>query len=297
MLLLLRIFWQVIYAHLILCGSEYLDKDVNPFGIHKRNNKPSVVDLTGTDDKDLTNLGQYIVSKRDTFDESQLRYLVTNDPQSFVLFRDTDTVLVPHQDILNMLPERIKTFLDEGNHIEYEEVNIANYLDVQISKMMIPATACLSQQSTSGDGQLSFRYSISIEYGRHGDLNFGALGGLLNFTLAFSITKRIKVARTVSFSGIHSCDLKESQSVRLFYSPGTIQVTPRTRRIRYTLLNNMIEQDDWKEVKRVTLMTERVPMYFCAADSVMDLRCHESVSEYHDDDGYIIRSRFDSDIE
>lgn len=261
-----------------------------------RNSGPNVIDLTQDTKIDINDLTQYVILQRHLFTAETLKHVVQHEPQSVVLFRDTNTVLIPHRDVLDMTKEQARALVGEGQPITYEEVDINDCLGVEMSGMLIPATGCLKRGSGSsnpGQGLLAFRYSISIEYSGQGDLSFGAFAGLFNFSAALSVTKRLKVARTVSFAGVHTCDMMNSLLVRLFYRPGTVEMRPRTRRIRYRLFDRAIEEDDWVVMLRIKLLVESVPQYYCATDRFMDLRCHETTSEYHDADGNMYNSTFE----
>lgn len=268
--------------------------------LQTRNKDPTIIDLTQEARLDVGNLTQYVILQRHKLTAEKLEYVVKHEPQSVVLFRDTNTVLVPHRDILDMTKEQVRAFVNKRHLLTYEEVDISNCLGVEMSQMLIPATGCLKRGSEtispslrSGQDLLAFRYSISIEYGGQGDLSFGAFAGLFNFSVALSVTKRLKAARTVSFAGVHTCDLVNSLLVRLFYSPGTVELRPRTRRMRYRLFDRAIDEDDWVAAEKIKLLVESVPQYYCATDRFMDLKCHETTGEYYDEVGNVYKSVFD----
>lgn len=255
-------------------------------------NGPRIVDLTHTAPPDLAQVTQFMVSNRTSFGKPQLDYLLEHEPRSIVLFRDTNTVLIPHRSFLDMLLAEVALYVQEGGTMAYEEVDVSESKPLPAASGLIPATPCLQQRGSQGLGLLSFGYSVAVEYAHFGDLGVGASVGTLNFTWAFGLTQRVKLAQTVSFLGQHTCDVQGSQTVRLFYSPGTVEVRPRTRQIRHALLSRVILEDDWRDGERVRFLTEAVPFYYCATDLKMDLRCEDNVNDYHESDDFWLRSEY-----
>lgn len=244
------------------------------FNVYVENSMPDVV--------------KYESSTRELFNWKKLNHIVKNNPKSIVYFKDSRTLLVPNDDILDMSDEEIKTYLNEGNPITYLELDYGSLKShsTTLEPVLIPATSCLFLNDEKGSGSLSIAYLGGTVIRNIAGANANYKSGILGLTYLTGY----KAGASASFSGTYSCNTSKGKAVRLFYRVFTMDVKPKYKNIVYDGLKNIMVDGQWSEMERRKYLVDLAPQYYCATEDKLDLQCFKPGIEFIDRNGNIIES-------
>ncbi|KAK6197464.1 uncharacterized protein RJT21DRAFT_133669 [Scheffersomyces amazonensis] len=238
-----------------------------------------IIDYTETKNTDKDEYLTYtpaVLSRRSDLTSDVLYAFVEKDPKVVIYFEDTKTILIPEDDMLTRGEEVITKRRDNGEDLIYNELDFQDLISYK-NDQLFPISACLEFPSGRGSGSVSFGYSSTIELNAYirPTLERSFSIGWHNFsiTIGFGYGFSVSAGKSMSIEGSHSCDTKDGKALRLFYSPTTIQARPRHRNIIFTFIKNMMFTKEWKQLEQMTYLMEQNPIYYCATEDKMDLKC------------------------
>lgn len=220
---------------------------------------------------------KYEVSKREAFNEAKMKYVVEKNPKSVVFFKDSNTVLVPSDDILKSAVAKTKM-----TYVELALVEIGNYFEPNL----IPASSCLEFPLGKGSGSVGVKHTIGISITPKGGASVSLLlpmviGTKFGFNVGFS----------ASFSSKYTCSTQNGKSLRLFYKINLLTVGGKKRNFVYDKLAGLLHKEDWMNLSHEKFITDNLPIYYCGSSDLMDLKCDTTGVEFSDDDRNTFQSK------
>jgi hypothetical protein len=224
---------------------------------------------------------RYESAKRVSFDVAKFDYVVSKNPRSVIIFKDTATMIVPTDDILDADEET----LEDTTGFAYIEVSKKDILASQTTMLespLIPASPCLYFNSKA-TGSVAISYSAGISIGQSIGANANAKA--MSLSVALSVGSSVSVSS--SFSGGYLCLTLEGNTVRLVYRVHSLQANLTYRRLIYDANENQITEGAWMTLNRKFLF-ENAPKFYCLTSNVSDLQCDKPGVEYVDSNGNVI---------
>lgn len=206
---------------------------------------------------------------RASFDAAKFDYIISKSPRSMVIFKDSDTVLVPSDEILEAGDEELESMTE----FEYFELSVNEIKSVKsyLEQPLIPASSCLSLSQGSGtSGSISLSFSNGILIKNSGSFSQGVSnGGILSISAAFTLGYKL----SKSYSGAHSCSVSKGDTVRLFYKVFTFSLSPMYRKIVYDTSSGNMSTGNVVKMEPRKFLAGIPPIYYCATSSNANLRC------------------------
>ncbi|CUM62854.1 uncharacterized protein PRCAT00000412001 [Priceomyces carsonii] len=233
-------------------------------------------------DQPQFSFAKFEVPRRDSLTFEQLEYVIKKNPRSMILFKDTRTVLVPDDpDLFKENEANLRTKYSQSNNITYSEYDVSEKVVVHFENDLIPASSCLGFSSNTGSGSVSISYLVGLGLTDAGsgevDYTYSTVNDTLTSVLSYSLG--IQASKSVSFSGTYACNTEKGKDVRLFYRPGTLDCEPKKRVFFIDKLKKVIIKEEWENMGHFKLLTDTNPIYYCATEDKMDLRCDEQSGE------------------
>lgn len=225
-------------------------------------------------------------SDRSSFSPEKFEYVISKSPKSIVIFRDTNTILVPSEEII----EADENELELITNYEYLEMNLDELRNVHstLESPLIPASACLSLSPGNGtSGSVSLSFSNGIYIRKYGS---GTISQSPAPEVAYSIALSRSVKIAESFSGSHSCSVSGGNSVRLFYKVFTFSASPMYRKVIYNSVNGNISTGKLVKMQTRKYLAGIPPIYYCVTSAKNDLMCGVPGIQFEDDNGDQITS-------
>lgn len=242
--------------------------------------------------QNLPKVVKYESYNRTAFTVEKMKYIINKNPRSIVIFHDSNTILVPDDDILNTTENQKNEEI--FNFIEVSMEDIQSNSSVILETAMIPATGCLSftPNSKVGSGFVSISYTAGINLKQKSGTNFFGLQTLLSITYAINKS----VFKAASYSGTHRCNTEKGKSVRLFYRIFTFETSPRYRGIVFDTIRERLLGGNWLNMEtKKFLFGGHAPLYYCGTSDHMDLRCNTPGLAFIDSNGNEIEYLIDND--
>ncbi|CAH2351999.1 hypothetical protein CLIB1423_05S03334 [[Candida] railenensis] len=225
-------------------------------------------------------------SVRSTFSPEKFEYVISKSPKSIVLFKDSNTILVPSEEII----EADDNELESITSYEYLELNLDELKNVHatLESPLIPASSCLSlspRNGTSGSVSLSFSNGVYIRKYGSGTASQSFVPAV---AYSMALSRSVKIAE--SFSGTHSCSVSGGNSVRLFYKVFTFSGSPMYRKVTYDSVNGEISTGKLVKMQTRKYLAGIPPIYYCVTSANTDLMCGVPGIQFEDDNGDQITS-------
>lgn len=224
---------------------------------------------------------RYESAKRASFDGVKFNYVVSKNPRSVIIFKDTATMIVPTDDILDAEEET----LEDTTGFDYIEVSKKDILASQTTTLespLIPASPCLYFNGKA-TGSVAISYSAGVSIGQ--SIGFNANAKAMSLSVALSVGSSVSVSS--SFSGGYLCLTLEGNTVRLMYRVHGLQAKITYRSLAYDVNENQITDGTWMTLNRKFLL-ENAPRFYCLTSNVADLQCDKTGVEYFDGKGNVI---------
>ena len=214
-------------------------------------------------------LKKYFLNKQSLLNEEMMHHIVESTPKSIVHFRDTKTMLVPDDDILEG---------KENTTMVYHELDFSNnYASIQSTyeEYMTPISSCV-EVPEMGSGSVGVGYELtgSLEREYEGRIMFSYMRvGIENeFDFQLEVEK--------GFSGYHECNVQLGETARLFCRLAKAEVNARERSIFYNKKKKKLERSNWKQLKAQKFLVDAVPIIYCRTGDKTDLGCESTAIEY-----------------
>lgn len=225
---------------------------------------------------DMSSIWKYEVSKRDSFNYQKMKYINEKNPKSVTIFKDTNTIMVPGDEILKGE--------NGGSTFEYVEIDLADTRS-QFSPELIPATGCLTFPSGKGSGSISVSYSVGVSLKPS-----GGVSASLAMPLAIDYSLGLSVSYSASYSTSYSCSTDDGKAVRLFYKVSIVETVGRKRSFIYDAIKRNLYRENWMNIDREKYLTDHAPMYFCGTEDKIELICNAPGIEHTNENGDTIKS-------
>lgn len=225
---------------------------------------------------------KYEISNREDFDSKKMEYILSKSSKSVVLFKDTNTVLVPSEDIVKGNQQQ--------DNVTFVEVDLLDCGDPIYESVLIPASPCL-KFPLGGSGSVSVGYSVGVLIQPQGTASIEFLMSMI----ALLYEMAIGASLSASFSGTYLCNAVNGADVRLFYRIATIEVEPKERHFFYDRYRKHLYKGEWMNSKLQKFVTDLSPLYYCATSDKLDLMCDRPGIEYVDENGDHLRSYIEAE--
>lgn len=216
----------------------------------------SVIDLDN-EQYDYSHFTKYELSQRSSLSAEKMRYMIDKNPNFVLYIKDSNTYIVP-QDL------SAKRGSPQYNYVEYWIYNV----DVGYENVLLPASGCLSFSSEEGEGSVAFRTKVEVGISPKVVDSFSlSLGAAVGFSSSFA----------VSFSGAlavsHRCSTKKGVATRLFYKVQSALVQADRKVLTYNSKRSSLVESERESMQKQKFLTGAEPIYLCASEDKMDLKC------------------------
>ncbi|EER30758.1 conserved hypothetical protein [Candida tropicalis MYA-3404] len=247
------------------------------------------------DTQNVTDIDHYSISNRSLVTPFVLQILFWKNPKTIISFNDTNTTIVPSDEIL-VTPD------DEIHRIRNLKFVEISYIKRTLHTTLVPLTPCVSRKTITNNQKLNSslaaesspvgvaithrtsiysRLSLGLGFslGEAILINAATIGFTLGYKLTAKITKQRMIDTTI---GCYSD--KADLSTRVFGYIPMLEVTPQIRKIIYDR-KKVIVDHAWENLKPRRIMIDSPIRTMCDIGTREDLDCDANNGEVIDKNG------------